>query len=124
MEYKTRTGSWNLARIIVKKRDESGNVTYVLYVVQKIDQDKKKELEYKQQLMETARRCAPGKHGEDGFPAAYEPRYPDSDQWDSGDDRDCGTFSGRCEKTGGMPQKGKGSRQLPVRAGKQHTGYE
>lgn len=54
IEYKTRTGSWNLARIIAKKRDESGNVVHALYVVRKIDQEKKKEIEYKQQLMETA----------------------------------------------------------------------
>ena len=53
-EYKTRTGSWNLARFIVKKRDEAGNVVHALYVVRKIDQDKKKEIEYKQQLMEAA----------------------------------------------------------------------
>lgn len=54
IEYKTRTGSWNLARIIAKKRDGMGNVRNALYVVRKIDQEKKKELEYKQQLMETA----------------------------------------------------------------------
>ena len=54
IEYKTRTGSWNLARIIAKKRDGMGNVLNALYVVRKIDQEKKKELEYKQQLMETA----------------------------------------------------------------------
>ena len=54
IEYKTRTGSWNLARIIAKKRDGMGNVLNALYVVRKIDQEKKKELEYKQQLLETA----------------------------------------------------------------------
>ena len=54
IEYRTRTGSWNLARIIAKTRDEKGNVLSALYVVRKIDQEKKKELEYKQQLMETA----------------------------------------------------------------------
>ena len=54
VEYRTRTGSWNLARIIAKKRDCSGNVLNALYVVRKIDQEKQKELEYKQQLIETA----------------------------------------------------------------------
>ncbi len=54
VEYKTRTGSWNLARIIAKKRDHAGNVLNALYVVRKIDQEKQKEIEYKQQLMETA----------------------------------------------------------------------
>lgn len=54
IEYMTRTGSWNLARIIAKKRDADGNVVHVLYVVRKIDQEKQKEVAYKQQLMEAA----------------------------------------------------------------------
>ena len=54
LEYKTRTGSWNLARFIVKKRDASGNAVTVLYVVRKIDKEKQKENEYKQRLMESA----------------------------------------------------------------------
>lgn len=53
-EYKTRTGSWNLARFIAKKRDSDGNVTHALYVVRNVEQEKQKEIEYKQQLMETA----------------------------------------------------------------------
>ena len=53
IEYKTRIGSWNQARIIAKKRDSAGNVIHALYVVRRIDQEKKKEIEYKQQLMET-----------------------------------------------------------------------
>ena len=54
IEYKTRVGSWNLARFIAKKRDNAGNVLNALYVVRKIDQEKQKEIEYKQQLMESA----------------------------------------------------------------------
>ena len=54
VEYKTRRGSWNLARIIAKKRDADGNVLNALYVVRKIDKEKQKEIEYKQQLMEAA----------------------------------------------------------------------
>ena len=54
IEYKTRIGSWNQARIIAKKRDDAGNVVNALYVVRRIDQEKQKEIEYKQQLMETA----------------------------------------------------------------------
>ena len=54
IEYKTRTGSWNLARIIAKKRDDMGNVQHALYVVRKIDLEKQKEIEYKQQLMQAA----------------------------------------------------------------------
>ncbi|MBU5481452.1 GAF domain-containing hybrid sensor histidine kinase/response regulator [Blautia sp. MSJ-19] len=53
-EYKTRTGSWNMARIIAKKRDNEGNVLNALYVVRKIDQEKRKEIAYKQKLLETA----------------------------------------------------------------------
>lgn len=54
IEYKTRTDSWNLVRFIAKKRDDQGNVLNALYVVRKIDQEKKKENEYKQKLMEAA----------------------------------------------------------------------
>ena len=54
IEYKTRTGSWNLARIIAKKRDDEGNVLNALYVVRKIDREKQKEIQYKQHLMEAA----------------------------------------------------------------------
>lgn len=54
VEYKTRTGSWNLARFIAKRRDDKGNVTHALYVVRNVEQEKKKEIEYKQQLMEMA----------------------------------------------------------------------
>ena len=54
IEYKTRAGSWNLARLIVQTRDETGRALSALYVVRKIDQEKKKELEYKQRLLEAA----------------------------------------------------------------------
>ena len=54
IEYKTRTGSWNMARFIAKKRDGAGNAMNALYVVRKIDKEKQKEIQYKQKLMETA----------------------------------------------------------------------
>ncbi|WP_432627329.1 ATP-binding protein [Brotaphodocola sp.] len=54
VEYHAIMGSWHLARFIVKKRDKSGRVTNVLYVVRQIDAEKQKEAEYKQKLMETA----------------------------------------------------------------------
>ncbi len=54
VEYKTRSGSWNRAMIIAKKRDNDGSVSNALYVVQRIDLEKQKEIEYKQKLMETA----------------------------------------------------------------------
>ena len=53
-EYKTKSGTWNRARIIVKKRDSEGKVQNVLYVVRRIDQEKQKEIEYKQHLLEAA----------------------------------------------------------------------
>ena len=54
IEYQTRSGPWNRARIIAKKRDIDGNVSNVLYVVRRIDKEKQKEIEYKQQLMAAA----------------------------------------------------------------------
>ena len=54
MEYRAASGSWHLARFIVKKRSESGRVTNVLYVVRLIDKQKQLELEYKQKLLATA----------------------------------------------------------------------
>ena len=54
VEYHAVSGSWHLGRFIVKKRDENGRVTNVLYVVRQIDKEKQKELEYKQKLLETA----------------------------------------------------------------------
>ena len=53
-EYQSRSGSWHLGRFIVKKRNDSGRVTNVLYVVRKIDKQKQMELEYRKQLLETA----------------------------------------------------------------------
>ena len=53
-EYQAIGGSWHLARFIVKKRDADGRVTNVLYVVRQIDEQKQRELEYRQKLEETA----------------------------------------------------------------------
>lgn len=53
-EYQSRSGSWHLGRFIVKKRNDSGRVTNVLYVVRKIDKQKQIELDYRKQLLETA----------------------------------------------------------------------
>ena len=54
IEYRTRAGSWNLARIIAKKREADGTVSSALYVVRRMDKEKRKEIEYKQQLMQAA----------------------------------------------------------------------
>ena len=54
MEYQANSGSWHLARFVVKKRDAHGQVTNVLYVVRQIDKQKQMELEYREKLLETA----------------------------------------------------------------------
>lgn len=53
-EYRAANGSWHLGRFIVKKRNQQGKVTNVLYVVRQIDKQKQMELEYRQKLLETA----------------------------------------------------------------------
>lgn len=50
-EYQAANGSWHLARFIVKRRDLSGNVLNVLYVVQNIDKEKQAEIQYKQEQL-------------------------------------------------------------------------
>lgn len=52
MEYRTTSGSWHLARFIVKKRNTAGKVTNVLYVVRQIDKEKELEIKYKQEVLE------------------------------------------------------------------------
>ena len=42
-EYRVRDGSWHRLRFIVKKRDEAGNVTHVLYTVREISDLKRRE---------------------------------------------------------------------------------
>ena len=54
VEYRAANGSWHLGRFIVKKRDEKGKVTNVLYVVREIDKQKQLEIEYRQKLLSTA----------------------------------------------------------------------
>lgn len=55
VEYQSSSGSWHLARFIVKKRDESGKVTNVLYVVRQIDKEKQMEISYKEKILESSR---------------------------------------------------------------------
>ena len=55
VEYQASSGSWHLARFIVKKRDQSGRVTNVLYVVRQIDKEKQMEMTYKQEILESSR---------------------------------------------------------------------
>ena len=55
IEYRSTSGSWHLARFIVKKRDVFGRVISVLYVVRQIDKEKKQEIHYKQELLENNR---------------------------------------------------------------------
>lgn len=53
-EYYASNGSWHLARFIVKRRDENGRATNVLYLVREINEEKQQELEYRKQLAATA----------------------------------------------------------------------
>ncbi|MCB5473353.1 MULTISPECIES: ATP-binding protein [Blautia] len=55
VEYRAQSGSWHLARFIEKKRNPSGKVTNVLYVVRQIDEEKQVEIAYKQELMKKNR---------------------------------------------------------------------
>lgn len=55
VEYRAQSGSWHLARFIVKKRNPSGKVTNVLYVVRQIDKEKQVEITYKQELIKKNR---------------------------------------------------------------------
>lgn len=52
-EYQAASGSWHLVRFIVKKRDISGKVSNVLYVVRQIDKEKQTEIQYKQKLLKS-----------------------------------------------------------------------
>lgn len=53
-EYRTTSGAWNQASIIVNQRDRVGAVSSVLYVVTRIDEQKRQELEYQQELLMTS----------------------------------------------------------------------
>ena len=55
VEYQASSGSWHQARFIVKKRDQSGTVTNVLYVVRQIDKEKQMEIDYKEEILESSR---------------------------------------------------------------------
>ncbi len=45
-EYQATNGSWHRARFIVNKRDKSGKVLNVLYVVRQIDKEKQEQLKH------------------------------------------------------------------------------
>lgn len=50
MELKALSGKWYLASFIVKKQDEQGNVTQALMTVKNIDEQKKSEIESRENL--------------------------------------------------------------------------
>lgn len=54
LDYLSKAGEWLSARYIVQSRDETGRVDKVLFLMQQIDAQKRKELEYQQQLKQTA----------------------------------------------------------------------
>ena len=58
MEYQAKSGVWSSARYIVQTKDSDGRVAKVLFVVQQIDEQKRRELDYQKKLekiAETAR---------------------------------------------------------------------
>lgn len=57
MEYRTTSGSWHLARFIVKKRNTAGKVTNVLYVVRQIDKEKNWKLSTSRKYSNTIVLC-------------------------------------------------------------------
>ena len=54
MEYQAKMGFWVSARYIVQSRDSDRKVTEVLFLLQQIDEQKRKELEYQNELEKTA----------------------------------------------------------------------
>ncbi len=54
LDYLSKMGEWLSARYIVQSCDENGQVDKVLFLMQQIDAQKRKELEYQQQLKQTA----------------------------------------------------------------------
>ncbi len=53
-EYRARNGQWHMGRFIVKKRDEQGMPTVALYVANIIDEQKRREFEYRDELRAAA----------------------------------------------------------------------
>lgn len=54
LDYLSKGGEWLSARYIVQSREDTGRVDKVLFLMQQIDEQKRKELEYQQQLKQTA----------------------------------------------------------------------
>ena len=54
MEYKTKNGTWNIGRFIVKKRDKDGRATSIIYAAGSIDEQKKREIEYQEKMLAAA----------------------------------------------------------------------
>lgn len=54
-EYMTVTGNWHIGRFIVQQRDENGNAVRALYVIRIINERKRREMEYRKKLLESAR---------------------------------------------------------------------
>ncbi len=54
IEYQAKSGFWSSARYIVQTKDSDGQVAKVLFVVQQIDEQKRKELDYQKKLEKIA----------------------------------------------------------------------
>lgn len=53
--YLSADGLWYLGRFIVKRRHEDGSVATLLYTIQNIDESRKKEIAYQEELKKSAR---------------------------------------------------------------------
>ncbi len=53
-EFRTIKGNWHRGRFIVQKRDENGRAVKVLYTLQPISEQKRRELEYEKRLEDIA----------------------------------------------------------------------
>ncbi len=74
IEYLAKDGNWHLARFIVKKRDENGQVSHVLYTTRLISDTKHRE----QNWIVIAEAANKANKAKTGFSLPYGPRYPDT----------------------------------------------
>lgn len=55
MEYQSKYGFWVSARYVIQSRDDKGKALEVLFILQLIDEQKRKELDYQKKLEEAAK---------------------------------------------------------------------
>ena len=122
MEYHAASGSWHLARFIVKKRDKSGRVTNVLYVVRQIDRQKQQELEYREKLVAAAEEARRANMAKTDF--LRRMRHDIPHQRHPGRGVHGGAFSRRPGPSEGVPGQGDAGLRLSAGSSKRRAGYE